>query len=63
MNNLKKIFTSKKFWAMAIGLIVTVLISVIPALEPMQDNLAEIIGVIVAYILGQGLADFGKEAK
>jgi uncharacterized protein involved in cysteine biosynthesis len=52
---------SKKFQAVIIGLIVTLLIELIPALAPMEEHLTAILAVIAAFVLGQGLADFGKE--
>ena len=63
MDNLKEFFTSKKFWMMVIGVIVSVLVQLVPALEQYQEQLPEIIWLFVAYIIGQGLADFGKHAK
>ena len=63
MDNLKQLFTSKKFWMAVIGILVTILVTAVPALEQYQDKLPEMIYLLVAYILGQGLADFGKEAK
>jgi uncharacterized protein involved in cysteine biosynthesis len=62
MNVLNEFKNSKKFWAAIAGLIVALLITLIPALEGMEEQLNQIIAVIVAYILGQGLADFGKHA-
>ena len=63
MDNLKEYFTSKKFWVMIIGSVVAVLIEVIPALAEYQGSLEEIIWLAVAYIIGQGLAEFGKHAR
>jgi hypothetical protein len=61
MNVWLEMLNSKKFRASVIGVIVAVLIGVVPPLEPLQEHLTEILGVIAAYVLGQGLADFGKE--
>lgn len=58
-----EILRSKKFQVMVVGLLVIVLVSVIPALKDVEENLTEIIGIFVAYIVGQGLADFSKEAR
>lgn len=63
MDNLKEYFISKKFWMMVIGLIISALVAAVPDLEQYQEVLPEIIWVIVAYIIGQGLADFGKHGK
>ena len=52
---------SKKFIVALVGVIVTVLMHVIPELP--QEATTEVITIIVAYVLGQGLADIGKEAK
>lgn len=60
---LKEFFSSKKALAMIIGLIASFLIVLIPALEPMEDNLIAILGLIAAYILGQAGVDYGKEVK
>lgn len=63
MDNLKQLFTSKKFWMTVIGSLVTVLITAVPALEQYQEQLGGIIWLFVSYVIGQGLADFGKHAK
>jgi hypothetical protein len=52
---------SKKFQMAVIGIIVTVITSFIPEIDKVE--LTAIVTLIVANILGQGLADFGKEAK
>jgi hypothetical protein len=61
MDIFKDLLGSKKFWAALTAVIVTGAVSLIPALEPMEANLTEIIGVLAAYIVGQGIADAGKE--
>jgi uncharacterized protein involved in cysteine biosynthesis len=58
---MKKALNSKKFWASVIGVIVVVITNFIPEID--ETALTEIVTLIVAYIVGQGLADFGKEAK
>jgi hypothetical protein len=45
---------------MYIGIAVTILVDLIPALADLEDSLTEILTLLVAYILGTGLADFGK---
>ena len=63
MDNLKQLFTSKKFWMTVLGVVVTVLVTAVPALEQYQEQLPEMLYLFVAYVIGQGLADFCKEAK
>ena len=64
METLKELLRSKKFWMAIFGAVIwPVLIAFVPALEPLQEHITEVIGVIIAYIIGQGFADFGKHAK
>jgi len=51
---------SKKFWMSVAGTLAVVLAGVagIP-----EETTLKIAGIVIAFILGQGLADFGKEAK
>ena len=51
---------SKKFW-MSIAGVVSVVLSKFFGLS--EETTMQIAGVIVAYVLGQGLADLGKSAK
>lgn len=53
------LLTSKKFQAALIGLIVVIAQHFIPVLNDI--DLVALLAPIVAYILGQGLADLGKE--
>lgn len=55
------ILKSKKFQAAVVGVIATVLVHTVPALQSV--NVTEVLAPIVAYILGQGIADHGKEAE
>jgi len=48
---------------MVFGVIVSVLVVAIPDLEQYKEVLPEFMWAVVAYIIGQGLADFGKHAK
>tara|TARA_R100001244_G_scaffold99872_1_gene74528 strand:+ start:232 stop:447 length:216 start_codon:yes stop_codon:yes gene_type:complete len=57
---LKEMTTSKKFIAAIAGTIVAFLATVGLDLPP--GDVAALIGPIVAYIIGQGWADSGKEA-
>jgi len=56
-----KILKSKKFQALIVGVIVLVLMELIPALD--EAHTTEVVALIVAYIIGQGIADHGKEAE
>lgn len=60
MSLLKQLLASKKAIAAATG----VLVSVVGrwGLDLPADAVNQIVGVIAAYILGQGIADAGKEA-
>lgn len=51
---------SKKFQAALVGLIVVILLHTFPQLP--EEAISEVVALIVAYIFGQGVADFGKEA-
>lgn len=53
------LFKSKKFQALLVGLIVLLLQQYIPGVD--EAKATEIVALVVAYIIGQGLADFGKE--
>lgn len=53
------IVKSKKFQAAVVGMIGSILVIYVPALRDVP--LEAVLGPIVAYIIGQGLADFGKE--
>lgn len=64
METLKELLSSKKFWMTVFGAVLwPILISFVPALEPLEEHITEIIGVVIAFILGQGLADFGKHSQ
>lgn len=54
------LFTSRKFVAFLVGLLLTYLSKKGIVLPP--DMAEEVVGLAVAYILGQGLADYKKEA-
>ena len=55
------LFKSKKFQMALVGIIVAVVGHMIPEID--QAALTEVAAVIVAYLISQGLADFGKEGK
>ncbi|MCP5016112.1 MAG: hypothetical protein GY938_12705 [Ketobacter sp.] len=63
MEDVKDLLTSKKFWMTVIGVVVTVIITAVPALEQYQEQLPEMIWLFVAYLLAQGMADFGKHSE
>jgi uncharacterized membrane protein SirB2 len=44
-----------------VGIIVVIITNFIPEID--EKSLTEIVALIIAYIVGQGLADFGKEAN
>ena len=46
------IFTSKKFWTMVTGLVMTVVVSIVPELEEHIDTLIPAILVIVGSLIG-----------
>ena len=54
-------FRSKKFQMAVAGIAVVIITNFIPEID--ETALTEIVALIIAYILGQGLADFGKENK
>lgn len=60
LNMLKTLLTSKKFMAMVSGLIVVLLAKLKFEVDP--TTIAELVAMVVAFILGQGVADSGKEA-
>lgn len=50
---------SKKFRAALIGLLVVVVKHFLPDLD--ETSVQQILAVLLAYIIGQGIADHGKE--
>ena len=55
-----EMLTSKKFIAMVAGFIVTLLAKWKINIDP--QTVMSLVGLIIAYIVGQGWADSGKEA-
>jgi hypothetical protein len=55
------LFKSKKFQASIAGVIVVVVSAFIPEID--EAELTKIVALIISYVIGQGLADFGKEGK
>lgn len=60
MNNPLKVLTSKKFLA-AVVAILFAFFGDRAGID--QQVVTEAVYALIAYIIGQGLADFGKEAK
>lgn len=54
-----KILKSKKFQMTLGGIIVVIITNYIPEID--KAEVTKIVGLIVAYVFSQGLADFGKE--
>lgn len=54
-----ELLKSKKFQALLVGLLVLLVQQYIPGLD--ETKATEVVALVVAYIIGQGLADFGKE--
>lgn len=54
------LFQSKKFWMAIVGVVAVVLSHFLGINE---ETTTKVAGVFMAYLLGQGMADFGKEAK
>lgn len=59
-DSLLQLLSSKKGIAFIVGLLLVILNS-LGVMIP-EENLTELVGLIIAYILGQGVADAGKEA-
>ena len=59
------IFKSKKFQAAALGLVVVVVSGVLEKLgvHVSDDSVTQIVGLLAVYVLGQGMADWGKSSK
>lgn len=58
----KEFWKSKKWWAMITGVFVPI-INKLFDLNLGTEELQMIIGSFVAYIMGQGIADIGKNSK
>lgn len=55
-----ELFKSKKFW-IAVGAVAAVALSQFFGIA--EDKVNEFVAIVVALILGQGMADFGKSAQ
>ena len=58
MDMIKVLFSSKKFTAMIIGIIATFLST---RFNLHEEQVREIVALVIAYIIGQGVADMGKQ--
>ena len=58
MDMIKVLFSSKKFTAMIIGIIATFLST---RFNLPEEQVREIVALVIAYIIGQGVADKGKQ--
>lgn len=54
-----EIIKSKKFQAALVGMALLLLEQVVPGISTLPVN--EAVALLAVYIIGQGLADFGKE--
>lgn len=54
-----EIIKSKKFQAALVGMALLLLEQVVPGISALPVN--EAVALLAVYIIGQGLADFGKE--
>lgn len=57
MEKLKQLIGSRKFWASLLGLILMVVKAWRPTFPLEEEQLAGIIAVLMAYILGTGIED------
>ena len=58
MDMIKILLSSKKFTAMIIGIVATFLSNRFGLPE---EQVREIVALVIAYIIGQGVADMGKQ--
>lgn len=60
MDMIKILLSSKKFTAMIIGIVATFLST---RFNIPEEQIREIVALVIAYIIGQGVADMGKQAS
>lgn len=63
MHVLRKFANSRKFWLAVAGVLIPVMVEFIPILQPLEDNLTEMLVVIGLGIAGYAAEDFGKAAN
>lgn len=61
MDLIKHLLSSKKFIATLLGFVIALAARF--GFEVSYEELLALVSPFIAYILGQGIADFGKEAK
>lgn len=61
MDIIKSLLSSKKFLAMIVGLIVTLVGKI--GWDIPEETVSKLVGLVASYVVGQGIADFGKEAE
>jgi hypothetical protein len=61
MRVIKEMFGSKKFLASVAG-VIAVAVAKLTGVEIPDDILMGVLGIVAAYVVGQGVADHGKEA-
>jgi hypothetical protein len=59
MSNLPDFLKSRKFWALAAGIIIMVLRHFVPQLPISDDQITSVVYLLVAFIIGTGLEDVG----
>jgi hypothetical protein len=59
MSKLRLLLASRKFWAALVGLVMVILKAFAPAFPLQEDQLANLVYLLVAYILGTALEDAG----
>ena len=62
MSVLKKFASSKKFVA-TLGTLVVITVAILSGVTIPEDLLVGALGLVATYVLGQGIADHGKEAN
>jgi hypothetical protein len=63
MDKFKALLKSRKFWASLVGLCLIVAKAADPNFPIPEADLVNMVYLIVAYILGTSLEDFGKNAR
>ena len=63
MDKLKQLLKSRKFWAALVGLTLIVVKAVDSTFPIPEADLLNMVYLIVAYILGTSLDDFGRNTR
>jgi len=56
---MKEFFKSKKAWAMMLA-VIGVIAAGFTGVQEWDHSIMEVVGVVMAYLTAQGIADFGK---